>query len=226
MEIPRLFKSIIKIILVRICIVENRGSFRRTEKFCPTLEKQSNIECIIGVDRLDCARRINKGYAHFGVFSSEDLVGARWASLEILVTSEIRFHSEPFEYDVVVVVDNGANIHSAADLKSSRLCHPGKGLENNWNDIIADYMENVMVARGCEKEITLTESRIKATANYFGDSCKAGPWVSDPLQDKLLSKILLKQVFDTNIYVFFFKRIKVSITVFSLLHAIKLRDWR
>lgn len=179
---------------MRICIVENRGSFRRTEKFCPTLEKQSNLECIIGVDRLDCARRINKGYAHFGVFSSEDLVGARWASLEILVTSEIRFHSEPFEYDVVVVVDNGANIHSAADLKSARLCHPGKGLENNWNDIISDYMENVMVARGCEKEITLSESRIKATANYFGDSCKAGPWVNDPLQDKLLSENHLKQV--------------------------------
>lgn len=174
---------------MRICIVENRGTFRRTEKFCPTLEKHTNIECIIGVDRLDCARRINKGYAHFGVFSSEDLVGARWASLEILVTSEIRFHAEPFEYDVVVVVDNEANIHSAADLKSSRLCHPGKGLEDNWNDIIADYMENVMVARGCEKDITLAESRIKATANYFGNSCKAGPWVNDPLQDKILSEL-------------------------------------
>lgn len=175
---------------MRICIVENQGTFRRTEHYCPTLEKQTNIECIIGVDRLDCARRISKGYAHFGVFSSEDLVGARWASLEILVTSEIRFNSEPFEYDVVVVVDNEANIHSAADLKDSRLCHPGKGLDNNWNDIIADYMENVMVARQCEKEITLTESRIKATAEYFGESCKAGPWVNDAFQDKILSEFV------------------------------------
>ncbi|CRK98392.1 CLUMA_CG011751, isoform A [Clunio marinus] len=178
--------SITKSEKLRICIVENRGSFHRTEKFCPTLEKQTNIECIIGVDRSDCARRISKGYAHFGVFSSEDLVGARWASLEILVTSEIRFHSEPFEYGVVVVVDNEANIHSAADLKSSHLCHPGKGLDNNWNDIISDYLENVMVARGCETEITLPESRIKATANYFAESCKAGPWVNDPMQDKKL----------------------------------------
>lgn len=47
---------------------------------------------MIGVDRLDCVRRINKGSAHFGVFSSEDLVAARWAGVEVLVTSEMRFH--------------------------------------------------------------------------------------------------------------------------------------
>lgn len=173
---------------MRICIVESRGTFQRTAKYCPIIERESNIECVIGVDRLDCARRIHKGYAHFGVFSSEDLVGARWAGLEILVTSEIRFHSEPFEYDVVVVVDNEANINSASDLRGSRMCHPGKGLGFNWNDIIADYFEKVMVARGCESELSIAESRIKASSNFFGASCKAGPWIMDPVQDKLLSK--------------------------------------
>ncbi|KAG5680182.1 hypothetical protein PVAND_009707 [Polypedilum vanderplanki] len=173
---------------LRICIVENRGSFRRTEKYCPIIEKNTNIECIIGVDRLDCARRIQKGYAHFGVFSSEDLVGARWATFEILVTNEIRFHSDEFEYEVVVVVDNEANINSAADLKKSRLCHPGKGLEGNWNDVISDYLESVMIPRECETDLTLAESRIKATANFFGPSCKAGPWLSDPVQDQILKK--------------------------------------
>lgn len=173
---------------VRICIVENRGSFRRTEKYCPTIENQTNIECIIGVDRLDCARRISKGYAHFGVFSSEDLVSARWAAFQILVTNELRFHAEEFEFDVVVIVDNEANINSATDLKNSRLCHPGKGLNDNWNDIISDYLESVMVAKQCEEDLTLAESRIKATANFFGPSCKAGPWVNDPFQDNILSK--------------------------------------
>jgi hypothetical protein len=168
--------------------VENRGSFRRTEQYCPIIERQTNIECIVGVDRLDCARRIQKGYAHFGVFSSEDLVGARWATFEILVTNEIRFHAEEFEYEVVVVVDNEANINSAADLKKSRLCHPGKGLEGNWNDIISDYLESVMVPRQCESDLTLAESRIKATASFFGPSCKAGPWLSDPIQDQILSE--------------------------------------
>ena len=168
--------------------MENRGSFRRTEEYCPIIEKQTNIECIIGVDRLDCARRISKGYAHFAVFSSEDLIGARWAALEILVTSEIRFHPTEFEYEVVVVVDNEANIFSAVDLKKSRVCFPGYQLDN-WNDIIGDYLESTMVVRQCESELTLTESRIKASADYFAESCKAGPWVSDPEQDRALSEL-------------------------------------
>lgn len=172
---------------MRICIVENRGSFHRTEKYCPIIERQTNIECIIGVDRLDCARRISKGYAHFGVFSSEDLVGARWAALEILVTNEIRFHASEFEYEVVVVVDNEAQIFSASDLKKSRICFPGHQLDN-WNDIIGDYLESVMVMRQCESELSLVESRIKASANYFAESCKAGPWVNDPQQDRALSE--------------------------------------
>lgn len=205
---------------MRICIVENRGSFHRTEQYCPIIEKQTNIECIVGVDRLDCARRINKGYAHLGVFSSEDLVGARWATLEILVTNEIRFHSEEFEYEVVVVVDNEANINSASDLKRSRLCHPGKGLDNNWNDVIGDYLESVMVARQCEKDLPLVESRIKATANYFGESCKAGPWVNDPAQDKILSKIYyfthLKAILILT-RTFFSNRVEISNIMFTLL---------
>lgn len=137
---------------------------------------------------MDCARKISKGLAHFGVFTSEDLLGARWASLEILVTNEIRFNAHEFEYDLVVIVDNEANIHTAADLRESRLCHPGKGLDTSWNDILSDYVENVMIPKSCELDLTLTESRIKATSKYFGSSCKAGPWVNDPIQDQQLSK--------------------------------------
>lgn len=177
------------IFTVKICIVEgNRGTFRKTEKYCPILEKDTNIQCIVGVDRLDCVRRIQKGFAHFGIFSSEDLVAARWAGVEVLVTSELRFHSEPFEYDVVAVVDNEAEINTAADLRGSRFCHPGKGMENHWNDIIADYFESTIVQRECENDLTVVESRIKASANFFGASCKAGPWVSDANLDRTLSK--------------------------------------
>lgn len=176
---------------VKICIVENSsGSFRRTEHYCPIIEKSSDIECVVGIDRLDCARKISKGSAHFGVFTSEDLVGARWASLELLVTTEIRFHKQEFEYDLVVVVDNEANIHTAADLKGSRLCHPGKGLDTSWNDILSDYVENVMIPKSCELELTLTESRIKAASSFFGSSCKAGPWVNDPIIDRQLSELI------------------------------------
>lgn len=78
--------------IVRVCIVEGRGTYKKAGIFCPQLENGSNIECVIGLDRLDCLRRIHKGSAHFGVFSSEDLVAAQWAGVEVLITSEMRFN--------------------------------------------------------------------------------------------------------------------------------------
>lgn len=85
---------------MRVCFVEGRGTYRKANKHCPTLEQNSNIECVIGLDRLDCLRRIHKGSAHFGVFSSEDLVTARWAGVEVLVTSEMRFHNSEYTDDI------------------------------------------------------------------------------------------------------------------------------
>lgn len=76
---------------MRVCFVESRGSYKKANKFCPILEAKSNIECVIGLDRLDCLRRISKGTAHFGAFSPEDLVTAQWANVDVLITSELRF---------------------------------------------------------------------------------------------------------------------------------------
>lgn len=54
------------------------------------------------------------------------------------MTSELRFNSDHFEYEMVAVVDNEADINTAADLRGSKFCHPGKGLQNRWTDVIAD----------------------------------------------------------------------------------------
>lgn len=75
-----------------MCFVEARGTYKKAAKFCPLLEANSNIQCVVGLDRLDCLRRINKGTAHFGVFSSEDLLAAEWAGIEVLITNEMRFN--------------------------------------------------------------------------------------------------------------------------------------
>ncbi|EDW00755.1 transferrin [Drosophila grimshawi] len=171
---------------LRVCVVESRGNYRKAPKFCPLLEATSNIECVVGVDRLDCVRRIQKGTAHFGVLTSEDLVAARWASVEILVASELRSHESPFEYEIVAVVDNDAGINSVHDLHGARLCHPGYGLGNHWTDVLANYFESALVSKSCNPGLTLTEDRIAASSKYFGPSCKAGPWVPDPKQDRIL----------------------------------------
>lgn len=89
--------------VVRLCFVEARGTYKKANKFCPILsEKQSNIECVIGLDRLDCLRRIHKGTAHFGVFSSEDLITAEWADVDVLITSEMRFNESLYLFAVFI----------------------------------------------------------------------------------------------------------------------------
>lgn len=75
-----------------MCFVEARGTYKKASKNCPILEAKSNLECVIGLDRLDCLRRISKGTAHFGVFSPEDLIAAQWAGVDVLITSEMRFN--------------------------------------------------------------------------------------------------------------------------------------
>lgn len=77
---------------MKICVVEGNGLYKKGTLNCPTLESQTSIECVYGLDRLDCLRKIKKGIAHFAVFLPEDLLAARWSGAEILVTSELRFH--------------------------------------------------------------------------------------------------------------------------------------
>lgn len=94
---------------------------------------------------------------------------------------------DPFQYEIVAVVANDANINSVHDLRGSRLCHPGYGLNRYWTDTMANYLESTMVGRECEDDLSPLESRIKASSKFFGPSCKPGPWTIDPVQDAVLS---------------------------------------
>ena len=48
------------------------------------------------------------------------------------------FSAEHFEYEIVVVVDNEAEINTARELRGSKFCHPGHGLKNHWTAVLAD----------------------------------------------------------------------------------------
>uniref|UniRef100_A0A182RTE1 Transferrin n=1 Tax=Anopheles funestus TaxID=62324 RepID=A0A182RTE1_ANOFN len=173
---------------LRVCIVEGSGNYKKGAQNCPTLEKTSNIRCVYGLDRLDCLRKIHKGAADFAAFYPEDFLAARWAGVDILVTSELRFHTEHFDYEIVVVVDNEAEINTARELRGSKFCHPGHGLKNHWTGVLADYFETRLIPRECEEDLSPVESRLKAVSSFFGPSCRAGPWVPDPAEDLRLKK--------------------------------------
>uniref|UniRef100_A0A182T5K6 Transferrin-like domain-containing protein n=1 Tax=Anopheles maculatus TaxID=74869 RepID=A0A182T5K6_9DIPT len=136
----------------RVCIVEGSGNYKKGAQNCPTLERNSNVRCVYGLDRLDCLRKIHKGAADFAAFYPEDFLAARWSGVDILVTSELRFHAEHFEYQIVVVVDNEAEINTAQELRGSKFCHPGHGLKNHWTAVLADSSNSLLCYTLLEKK--------------------------------------------------------------------------
>ncbi|CAG9574239.1 unnamed protein product [Danaus chrysippus] len=181
--------------IVRLCVVEGRGPFKRGATFCPILEEEkSGVECVLGADQLDCLRRISKGTVDFGVFSPEDLIAAQWADIDVLVTNEIRQRHRPYERRIVSVVNRRILFESEASLsnvlRNSTLCHPGVGVDDlrPLSDTLAGYLESLIIPRSCEPELTLTENHIKAVSSFFYKACKAGPWVPDKERDAALKK--------------------------------------
>lgn len=44
----------------------------------------------------------------------------------------------PFQYEIVAIVDNEANINNVQELRGSKLCHPGHGLQSHWTEVLAN----------------------------------------------------------------------------------------
>ncbi|KAK9878958.1 hypothetical protein WA026_003777 [Henosepilachna vigintioctopunctata] len=173
----------------RFCAVDGRGHLKSATRYCPLLNKpDSKVQCVFGVDRLDCLRKISKKQADFAVFTSEDLVTASNSAIETLVTNELRFSEDKFEYEVVAVIDNKSGIKGRHYLQDKRFCHPGYGYESEWPRILSNYLEASVVPQMCESDLTLTENRIKSSSEFFGVACKAGPWVDNVTLDYELKK--------------------------------------
>lgn len=173
---------------LRLCLVAERGPLRRGETFCPILdEEDSGVECVLGVDQMDCLRRISKSTVDFGVFSPEDLIAAQWANIDVLVTNEIRLRRRPYERSIVSVVNRriipkyDSSLESV--LRNTTLCHPGVDpyTIRPLSDTLSHYLESLVLPRTCDPKLTLEENRLKSLSSFFYQACKAGPWV--PFRD-------------------------------------------
>ncbi|XP_074025807.1 transferrin 3 [Leptinotarsa decemlineata] len=174
----------------RLCVVDGKGHFKRSQRYCPQLDMavDSKVDCIVAPDRSDCLRKILKGKADFSVFAPEDLITASSEGVQLLVTNELRYINEEHEYEVVAVIDNNSEIKSRHDLGGKKFCHPGYGYETDWTRILSNFFEASVVTPSCDPHLTLSENRIKATAEFFQSACKAGPWVNDPVLDNQLKE--------------------------------------
>ncbi|CAG9863748.1 unnamed protein product [Phyllotreta striolata] len=176
----------------KLCVVDGKGLYKKSQSYCPLLDSSmdSTVECVVRQDRTDCLRQILKGNADFSLFYPEDLISANLQKIEVLVTNEVRYRpNDPYDYQVVAVVDNASGIKSRHDLKNKKYCHPGYGYEtDDWSKILSNYFEGSVVTPSCDPNLTLQENRLLASSNFFGSSCKAGPWVNEAKIDQQLKR--------------------------------------
>ncbi|XP_049939287.1 transferrin [Schistocerca serialis cubense] len=189
---PLLVAALVHADVYRMCVVEGPSGDTRAKKYCQLLEDgQSKAKCVLGNSRVDCLRLVSENRADFTVLDAETIQAAITSKIrDIGVTNELRyFRKHDYEYEVVAVVRNSANITNFSQLRGSKLCHPGYGLKTDWNDVISKFFESRVVPQSCESNLTLNENYIKSSSRFFGAACKAGPWAPDfRLDSELKSK--------------------------------------
>ncbi|KAJ9583794.1 hypothetical protein L9F63_021884, partial [Diploptera punctata] len=171
----------------RVCVPET-STTKRTNKYCGILDKpDSKATCVLAQSRLDCLSKILKGKADFGLFEAEDLVIAanynKDESVPVLVTNEFQYLKKPFSSEMVAIVRRSANITRISQLQGQKLCLPGYGHENEYENIMSKFFEARVVPQMCDSDLSITENRIKSSSQFFKAACRAGPWVPDRQMD-------------------------------------------
>ena len=80
-----------------------------------------------------------------------------------------------------MVLPRRSRISNIAELKNKRACLGSYNHIHKWNVPIGILLAAEKIVPDCRGELYTVE-------NYFGDSCAAGNWSSDPELDEDLSK--------------------------------------
>lgn len=105
------------------------------------------------------------------------------------------FIAEDSAYETVVVVRKNLTSGGFQNLESSIYCHPGF----KFNGVVTNYLlkefektvlekNNVDICAYKNDKLTLFEREIKGVAQFFGPSCRPGPWSDKPDLNDYLRK--------------------------------------
>ncbi|XP_028173245.1 transferrin-like, partial [Ostrinia furnacalis] len=157
---------------------------------CQNLDKDgSQVSCEPVSTRVECAARLVRGAADFGVFSDEELLLLAQQSNDLRVVATVRDvnRQEPYSFEAVVVVPNN-HTNGFAGLQNGRYCHPGFGVADiRWSPRVLRAME-VAAARTdrCEGDVgsrTAEEMEVTTLSNFFSEACRPGPWSANATLD-------------------------------------------
>lgn len=177
----------------RICVTEKQAKTDECEKLRKT---ESKFNCIRAIDNSDCALKLERGEADFGIFTAEEAILTSKFDIQQqrVVIGEIRDSKKPtdFQFETVAVVreDFPGSLNA---LKGKNFCHPGFSKSQLWSDRVLKHFERVVLTStnsvSCnESSRTAAEDELSALSSFFKSACRPGEWVSNDNLDKKLKE--------------------------------------
>lgn len=149
------------------------------------------IDCVGGIDRLDCLRKVQNREADYLVADPEDVyVASYFDNQDFVVFSELRTAEEPtakYRYEGIMLVRASDNFHSLADLRGKRSCHTGFGRNVGYKIPVTRLQRaGVLKLPAGDGSLSPVERELAGLSDLFSASCLPGSYSSDAGVDRLL----------------------------------------
>ncbi|XP_031337802.1 transferrin-like isoform X2 [Photinus pyralis] len=180
---------VLVLLFLTLCEVYSRDPYSicaslKDKSDCDQVERQDFVRCQYSLHNVDCLLNIENKRADFGTVQPEAaLVGAKFLK-NVVVVGEFRTDTEldDSEFAVVVLVRK-THTGGLKNLRGKKYCHPGFKFNHIVTDFVLKEFENTVLkennAEGCKNKVstaTLLEKEIRAVSEFFGPSCRPGPW--------------------------------------------------
>ncbi|XP_035908482.1 transferrin [Anopheles stephensi] len=151
----------------------------------------TELECVGGIDRLDCLRKVQNREADFLLADPEDVyVASHFNNQDFVVFSELRTAEEPtakFRYEGIMLVRASDNFQSLADLRGKRSCHTGFGRNVGYKIPVTRLQRaGVLKLPAADGSLSPVERELAGLSDLFSASCLPGSYSSDAGVDRLL----------------------------------------
>ncbi|KAJ2939485.1 hypothetical protein O0L34_g6306 [Tuta absoluta] len=159
---------------------------RSNPDLCRTLNRDGQAACLEVESRIDCAIKLARGEADFGVFNEEEtlLLGQQQPNdNRVVATVRDVARTEPVAFEAVAVVPN-SHTNGLAGLSGYNYCHPGLDQQDlRWSPRVLKAFENAAAAlTQCSSDqpvpagATLEEWEVERLQQFFPKGCRPGPW--------------------------------------------------
>ncbi|XP_057670243.1 transferrin-like isoform X1 [Diorhabda carinulata] len=158
---------------------------------CTEIQRNRIYECLEVYSKVECLLNIDQGKHQFAIIDPEQaLLANTLVSDNVVVLAEVVSKKSP--YQTVVVVRKFYN-NSFENLRGKRLCHPGFKHDELVTKFVLNELENRIIDGNttfCNDSTSILEKELGVLSNFFGKSCRPGPWTDgdDELDARLKEK--------------------------------------